>query len=175
MKKGTVQKRREQNRSADSRRRERAGNKSQGKGSQRCLRYLQYHCDCTVHIRRCSSANDSTWTRPRNVVARHAITLSLTETLQSAANAKAQVKASHWIGRLSVPGCCTIVPEVRWGDLRPPVFPASLEQLRTSKPAKLPQVHERLPPTKAAAWTAAGCAGIEHSAHCRSRAPYLVF
>lgn len=43
------------------------------------------------------------------------------------------------------------VPEVRWGDLRPPVFPASLETLRASKLAKLPQVHERLPPTRAAA------------------------
>ncbi|KAL7900884.1 hypothetical protein HDV63DRAFT_295577 [Trichoderma sp. SZMC 28014] len=59
----------------------------------------------------------------------------------------------HRIGRLNVPGCCIWlrVPEVRWGDVRPPVFPASLEQLRTSKLAKLPQVHERLPPTKAAA------------------------
>lgn len=43
------------------------------------------------------------------------------------------------------------VPEVWWGDLRPPVFPASLEQLRASKLAKLPQVHKRLPPTRAAA------------------------
>ncbi|KAK1242580.1 hypothetical protein MKX08_005392 [Trichoderma sp. CBMAI-0020] len=76
----------------------------------------------TVHIRPMAAHG-------RNVVAQHAALVN--QKLQCSA---ANLRNSHSTGlAASVPGCCTIalvwlrVPEVRWGDVRPPVFPASLE------------------------------------------------
>lgn len=124
---------------------EQAQNK--GRGRQRCLT-----CDCShLAVAPAPRANDGTWTQ-RGGPARTAL---VNQKLQcSAAHHKSSIKCApapatppDWPPQRA----WLRVPEVRWGDLRPPVFPASLEQLRASKLAKLPQVHKRLPPTRAAA------------------------
>ncbi|PON26302.1 hypothetical protein TGAM01_v204778 [Trichoderma gamsii] len=151
-------------RGADSRRRQRAGNTHSARARAGSA-VLPVTVTVTVHIHRCAvapvpapRANDGTWTQ-RGGPARTALHLSPTKKLQcSAANPWKASMASHstdwppqraWLlhRRAGLAAYLRCGGEIFGLQSFQPVW----EQLRASKLAKLPQVHERLPPTRAAA------------------------